>query len=88
MATPQETTTPPPASTVVVVVAIPTPTLEIKGTDVSSETTVPSLSSKAIDRENLRQKLQPLLLYVVSTAQFLDVGRSQAKTQSHVPTES
>ncbi|KAK3819513.1 MAG: major facilitator superfamily domain-containing protein [Benniella sp.] len=82
MATPQETTTPPPPSTVV---AIPTPTLELKGTDVSSETTVPSLSSKAADRENLRQKLQPLLLYVVSTAQFLDVVNGASVSVAILP---
>ena len=30
--------------------------------------------TKVSDIEKLRQKMSPLLLYVVSTAQFLDIG--------------
>ncbi|KAF9345996.1 hypothetical protein BGX34_004295, partial [Mortierella sp. NVP85] len=65
MAQSQETTT--PSSTVI---PIPLP-----AKDMSRETTLsPSSPSKqATGLDGIRQKLQPLLLYVVSTAQFLDI---------------
>ena len=43
--------------------------------DMSRETTIAeSVSTKLSGLEGLREKMSPMLLYVVSTAQFLDIG--------------
>lgn len=71
MAQSQDVTSPAPT-----VVPIPSPTKNVKSIDMTRETTIsPSSPSKTSGLDNVRQKLQPLFLYVVSTAQFLDIGR-------------
>ena len=57
--------------------AVPTTTLQIadKTNETSNNTMSDVPTKELVGMERLRLKLKPLLLYVVSTAQFLDIGK-------------
>ncbi|KAG0354726.1 major facilitator superfamily domain-containing protein [Gamsiella multidivaricata] len=70
-------------STVAQILSAPTNTSAI---DMSRETTIASPSIPELSSlEKVRQKLQPLLLYVVSTAQFLDIVNGASVSVAIIP---
>ncbi|KAF9958433.1 hypothetical protein BGZ72_000352 [Mortierella alpina] len=67
--------------------AVPTTTLQIadKTTETSSNTMSDIPTKELVGMERLRLKLKPLLLYVVSTAQFLDIVNGASVSVAILP---